>query len=426
MKLSDEIAYFKGVFYLLQDTNSRNEKEDIVSKILPEFKDDFNYIIECLNGKHKFGYKYYKTSYLINDVVNSLTIKQALEFLQTPINEHDLSRDNIETYVSMTNAWYDFFEPIVNRTLKLGIGNSLIEKTDVSPMLAKKYEGQTLHDNNGIFVTEKLDGNRCIAQFVGDKWVFTSRNGKEMYVDFDMSAFDKSRIYDGEVMSIEQTLASAKRKLGKATIDNTGSFNSTSGLINRHDKNKDMIYNIFDIVDTKLKYYQRREELDNYLCQYIGNDVRILPVLQVGLDGITDRLDYITSTGGEGLMINLGSGLYQQKRTNDLLKVKKVQTMDMRVVDIEFGNGKYADCVGNLICEGEYNGNKISCKVGTGLSDEQRIEWSSTPEKIIGKIVEVAYFSLSQNFNTLGTTVYSLRFPRLKSIRSDKNETSEY
>lgn len=56
--LQERIDYFTYIFDLLQSTNSRNEKEQIVKDIDAKYKDDFNYIIECLAGKHKFGYKY--------------------------------------------------------------------------------------------------------------------------------------------------------------------------------------------------------------------------------------------------------------------------------------------------------------------------------------------------------------------------------
>ena len=107
--------------------------------------------------------------------------------------------------------------------------------------------------------------------------------------------------------------------------------------------------------------------------------------------------------------------------------VQQVQTMDMKVVDTELGTGKYFLCVGTLYCEAVLpNGDKISCAVGTGLSDEQRTRWAMYPMEIIGKIVEVSYFSLSQSKTSYGTTMYSLRFPRLKKVRTDKNETSTF
>ena len=83
--------------------------------------------------------------------------------------------------------------------------------------------------------------------------------------------------------------------------------------------------------------------------------------------------------------------------------------------------------LGYLICEATLpDGKKVSCKIGTGISDTQRAEWAQYPNDILGKIVEVAYFSLSQNRNTFGTYTYSLRFPRLKQVRDDKTTTSIY
>ena len=40
--------------------------------------------------------------------------------------------------------------------------------------------------------------------------------------------------------------------------------------------------------------------------------------------------------------------------------------------------------------------------------------------------IEVEYFDISQNKSALGTNSYSLRFPRLKKVRTDKNDTSIY
>ena len=49
-------------------------------------------------------------------------------------------------------------------------------------------------------------------------------------------------------------------------------------------------------------------------------------------------------------MLNTARGLYQHKRTNDLLKFKKVQTVDLYVVGIVEGTGKYEGMVGSLDC----------------------------------------------------------------------------
>ena len=435
--LQERIDYFSYIFNLLQDTNSRIEKELIVKEIPDVYKEDFDYIIECLAGKHVFGYRYYKVTPIINQKINDATIKQVLQFLQNPIKEHNLTASNISNYIAMTTFWYDFFEPIVNRTLRLGIGNSLIDKVDTSPMLAKKFENGIPYDPKGYYVTEKLDGNRCIAKYVDGKWHFLSRNGKEMHVDFDMSGLDTSYIYDGEVVSIDQAKLSLTiyDKVVYNIQPNTFvryDFGETSGLINKHSTDKKLIYNIFDII-TDAPYMFRREELHkiNY-SQKLSKQVLIHPVLKYfktldELEACQNILNDVTSLGGEGLMINLASATELHKRTDQILKLKKVYTMDMKVYDISYGEGKYEGMIGALEAVAKTDdGKTIICSVGTGLSDEQREEWSIDTSRIMGKTIEVSYFSLSQTKQDreYGTNIYSLRFPRLKRVRTDKNETS--
>ena len=435
--LQERIDYFSYIFNLLQDTNSRVEKELIVKEIPNIYKEDFDYIIECLAGKHVFGYRYYKVTPVINQKINDATIKQVLQFLQNPIKEHNLTASNISNYIAMTTFWYDFFEPIVNRTLRLGIGNSLIDKVDTSPMLAKKFENGIPYDPKGYYVTEKLDGNRCIAKYIDGKWHFLSRNGKEMHVDFDMSGLDTSYIYDGEVVSIDQAKLSLTiyDKVVYNIQPNTFvryDFGETSGLINKHSTDKKLIYNIFDII-TDAPYMFRREELHKIdYSQKLSKQVLIHPVLKYfktldELEACQNILNDVTNIGGEGLMINLASATYLHKRTDQILKLKKVYTMDMKVYDISYGEGKYEGMIGALEAVAKTDdGKTIICSVGTGLSDEQREEWSIDTSRIMGKTIEVSYFSLSQTKQDreYGTNIYSLRFPRLKRVRDDKDETS--
>ena len=438
MTFEERVDYFTDLFDELQSTNSIVEKHTIIDKIPNELKEDFTFIIECLNGKHKFGYTYkiYQGDTGGTVITPSWTVKQALEYLLEPMNQGDLTQSNIAKHVKETDNWNYFFYSIVNRELKLGIGQSLLPKDGLSPMLAKKYEGSVRHSKLGYYITEKLDGNRCIASYNGERWIFTSRNGKEMHVDFDMSGLPTEFVYDGEVLSPVQVEMSEEIYKVVALNENSKgafvqAFNTTSGLINTHNKNKNLVYNIFDIMMDYVPYKTRRNALFNLKPE--SNQVRILPVLAY-YENLADFynnvnliLDKVVAIGGEGIMINNGDADYVHKRTDKLLKLKQVQTMDMEVVDYEYGTGKYEGMIGALIArcitdDGKY----VVCKVGSGLSDAQRMAWAYNPDKILHKIIEVAYFSLSQDASQLNTMNYSLRFPRLKKVREDKNTTSEY
>lgn len=430
MTISEKIESMQEIFEDLQSTNSRIVKQEIIDDIPQDMKDDFNFCLEVLAGKHKLGYsyEYIDDDAFIPDVVFT-SIREIVEYLQRPLNEHDLSRANIYKHIRRTTPWSDFLLPLCNREYRLGIGNSILGKSSTAPMLAKKFEGQLGYGD--FYVTEKLDGNRCIAYYEDDKWHFVSRSGKHMNVDFDMSGLPEELVYDGEVISPAQAEMSDAVFYSIRTGNNVGKiitdFNSTSGLINRHTTNKSLVYCIFDIQDSA-PYITRRGLLEH--LNPTSKNVRIHRLLAYVRRGdenyLGELLDKVVSIGGEGLMINLASASYENKRTNVLLKYKQVQTMDMKVEGITPGTGKYSGMVGAVECVAYCGDSRYYCSVGSGLSDSQRFEWSLNPEKIVGKIIEVSYFSLSQNKDTRLTGYYSLRFPRLKRVREDKNDTSEY
>ena len=428
----------------LSDTTSILEKHAIIDTIPSELKEDLEVILRVLKGDIKLGYKYETYDYMLSAIVSKQkdfgTVKELIQYLCEPRTEGNLSRDNIIAHCMCTAKYAYYIEPIVNRTLKLGIGASLLEKEDTSPMLAKKYLGDTLNAKKGLYVTEKLDGNRCIAKYNWEtnKWEFKSRNGKNMRVSFNMDGLPKNCIFDGEVLSDEQVRRSNNiynyvqhnvLSDKKSALETTADFSNTSGIINRIDKGGyKLVYNIFDVVDDQ-PYSLRRAFIDSLRPE--GNDVRILPIL-LKLDELVDQqptlfeaLNKVTTLGGEGLMINLGGAGYLQKRTDQLLKLKKCYSMDMKVISLEDGRGKYEGLVGALSCYAKSeDGKYIQCSVGTGLSDEQRANWSIHPEEIVGKIIEVEYFSISSNKDSAYTNIYSLRFPRFKKVRDDKVSTS--
>ena len=91
--------------------------------------------------------------------------------------------------------------------------------------------------------------------------------------------------------------------------------------------------------------------------------------------------------------------------------------MDLRIIDWNEGKGKYLGMIGSFVCQDDQE--QILVNVA-GMPDEIR---EADPNLFIGKIIEVAYFdeSVSKTSNKI-----SLRFPRLKKFRDDKDTTSIY
>lgn len=436
--MKQRIYTFNKLFYHLKITNSRLRKQYIVDKFIenyPELKEDWEYILETLDGKHPIGWKYeFDLTFNLSEVNwYAQSIKDLIQDCEKLTPKTENKTKGLE---KMHSTYGTFLAPIVNRTLKLGIGKSLLDKVDTSPMLAKKYCGEVLKED--VVVTEKLDGNRCIAKFNKDTglWEFNSRNGKLMNVNFNMDGFDTNRIYDGEVMSrrqadlVLQRMYAIENGTDFMNVDTREAqllFNETSGLINRKSGKKDLIYNIFDIVDDTSDYELRREALIDTFVEYDPEyNIRLVPQLYKGKDvnKINELLDRIADMGGEGIMLNKLDRNYENKRTDALLKYKQVKHIDMLVTDVTYGNSKYDGLIGALCCTIIVdNGETISCKVGSGLSDDQRYKWALNPQDIIGKIVEIAYHEITSN---KVTGDLSLRFPRLVRVREDKKTTSEY
>lgn len=319
---------------------------------------------------------------------------------------------------------------ILTKDLKIGMNVKSINKVfkDLIPlsesgfpvrcMLASKFSPKSIQ-NKTMYVTEKLDGIRCWAKYENNEVTLYTRQGKSIIgcMDIESSIKDLAAannlnnfILDGEILATNCSYKDVYKE-------------TTKRLKNKKEIKDGLYYNVFDIISLteaikgvgNKKYSERRESLDSLKD---NEYVKVSPLLYKGNDmaDITNILDTYRDKGAEGLMINLDDP-YEFKRSASILKLKIMQSCDLRVVGFEEGQGNFIGILGAVLLE--YKDNIVKC--GSGWSLEEREEIWSNQSKYINKILEINYFEETYDSKT---KLPSLRFPVKKTWRNDKTEPS--
>ena len=205
-------------------------------------------------------------------------------------------------------------------------------------------------------------------------------------------------------------------------------FTETLKVTRKDGEKKGIIFHVFDYISSVSQFIsgnfnEKCRDRKKALVDILSNKCPHIQYVPVQYDGIYDGqivdklLKKAISLEQEGLMINLANAPYSKKRTNDILKVKQMNTMDLKVTGVFEGKGKYKDNLGGVYVD--FNGNQVG--VGSGFKDEDRAKIWTNPDSMIGQIIEVQYFEVSKDSKT---GLDSLRFPIFKDIRTDKDDIS--
>ena len=185
-------------------------------------------------------------------------------------------------------------------------------------------------------------------------------------------------------------------------------------------------FDLIDIVDFKqgkgkLQYHERRGLLESLFHKYADKLINLVnvEVLYQGKDQSQVPLiaKDLEDKGYEGAMINIADAHYECKRHAGVLKVKSFKDADVFVKDVYEGTGRNKGRLGGIVIQYLHNGELHECECGSGFSDEHRIKFWENPELIVGHVIEVQYFEVTQN----DKGGYGLRFPTFKNrFRDDK------
>lgn len=419
------LMHFKDFVNEIMESNSRIHKQNVLKK----YKDD-----EVIKRYLKIAFDPYKVYGISTKKLNKevrvgetrcpLTVFDLFDYL----TEHNSGRDVDIAVCQIALEWLDqddsecrlLLEKLICKDLSIGCDSKTINKEipncipRFEVQLANKYFDKPEKLNGKTFaITTKLDGFRLIAMKDENGNVsFYSRVGKriEGLVEIEeefKSGFGKGIVLDGELTVSNYFELESKEayKAASKIISQKGETPKTG-----------LTYRVFDILtydewltqNCTHTYDERRnllEGLFGYAMAPIPH-IELLPVLYRGNDTseVTKWLDKVVSEGGEGVMINVVSSTYKFTRCWDIMKVKKFNSLDLLVTNVEEGSGRLAGTLGAIHVR--YKGGN-TVKVGSGFSDEERKLYWERPELIINKIVEIKMFEETQ----AADGQYSLRFP---------------
>lgn len=427
----DEIVELKDFVDKLQGTSSRKEKEDI----LRSASDYQKQVLEFLYNPYKItGISKKKIKNFDKPVSpgENMSLLFLLEYLTTH-NTGTLVDVGYALDVAYSTPYPELVLSIVRKDLTLGVNATTLNKVygkgflpAFKVQLAEKYfdnPDKFVPDAVEFVLTEKFDGVRCVLMFEENSHtpVFYARSGKKIegLVDLGLDArwLDTRYVYDGELLIDKE---GASNNLYRDTMSIVGSDRIKKGI--RFHVFDCSLYKEFKEGKDSTPYIERRQRLKGSGIKKTSF-MEIVPVLYQGTDKnqIMSYLDWAKKNRKEGVMINIASAPYICDRNVGLLKVKTFNECEAVVRSIEEGTGKNTGTLGAVIVEiKDKTGRMHEVRVGSGFTDKQRNYYYTHPKALIGKVVEISYFEITNNQSD---DSLSLRFPTwLDRVRDDKKE----
>ena len=426
------IVHFKNFVNEINESNGRLYKQSVLNK----YKDDVivqRYLKIAFDPFMVFGISTKKLNKIVGGtVINCIeSVFDLFDYLENHNTGSDADISICQEVLNIVSTndreAGAILEALICKDLSIGCDAKTINKEipDLIPtfsvQLANKYFDKPAYVEGKTFaITTKIDGGRIIALKENGQVSFFTRAGQKYEGLVDLEDEMSRLMPDNICLDGEITL------LVRGNLSSKDAYKETMKIVRTKDKEKHgikmLVFDAMSVSDFKtqtssMTYIQRRQMLDCMSAFDTARYFELLPILYRGSDTgeITRILEEEVSNGEEGIMINICDAPYEFKRTNGLLKVKKMQTMDLEIIGFEEGEGRLASKLGAVLVRYK-NGNVV--KVGSGFSDDLRVAIWANQSDYLGKIAEISYFE--ETTNASGGT--SLRFPIFKDVRYDKTE----
>lgn len=427
------LVHFKEFVTEINSSNSRLFKQATLKK----YKDDQiirRYLQIAFDPYTVYGISTKKLAKIVPG--SGITTVQAVFELFDYLEKHNTGTDRdvslCQELLSHVCTWDReagaVLEALICKDLSIGVDSKTINKEmpglipTFDVMLANKYFDKPTYMEGKLFaITTKIDGGRIIALKENGQVSFFTRAGQKYEGLVDLEEEMRELMPDNTCLDGEITLFDRGDLSSKEAYKQTMKIVRQTTNPEKHGI-KMLVFDWMPAEDFKKQechysYHGRREWLHEIFSNQDFTYFELLPILYCGRDTskITEILEEQIAHGEEGIMINDYYGSYEFKRTNALLKVKKMQTLDLEIIDFEEGEGRLAGTLGAVLVRYK-DGNVV--KVGSGFSDQLRKEIWQNRHTHLGTICEIQYFEETTNADG----GKSLRFPIFKDFRHDKLE----
>lgn len=310
---------------------------------------------------------------------------------------------------------------VCNRDLDCGVTATTINK--VFPGLIPQFKLQLAKEvpldelKFPMYGQLKYDGVRIAILAYDGKVEFRTRNGKFIHLPNLAKSFSWIEREWGPTMLDTEVVLDTNRMEDRTKI--SGMINSARN--GNSIAESDLIFYAFDylsyydFISQKCSQpYNTRLGFVDAICSGKTNikPAETKPIMNA--DEANEYFQSVLAQGQEGIILKPLMHQYTYKRSKDWVKLKAINTADLKCVNYEEGTGKYQGMIGALICEGEVEGKQITVRVGSGLTDADR---SDRPSEFMGHTIEIKYNTVIQDSVT---KEWSLFLPRFVQVRLDK------
>lgn len=255
----------------------------------------------------------------------------------------------------------------------------------VDVMLAHRFDEQGHKIVYPAAVQPKFDGHRCIAVVSAGDVTLWTRTRKPItglpHINYAIQKWAARAQYDDIVLDGELYHHDYRDR-----FEELSSFIRTPEPKEGHEV---VQYHVYDIAETDLEYKDRLELLADH---DLGRPLVFVETLWAqDEEDLMAHFETFLAQGYEGAMVRNSRGLYANKRSYDLQKIKEFQDSEFPVVGVEEGRGKLAGHA-IFVCK-TADGTEFRVKM-KGETEALQVYWKN-PSKAIGKQLTVKYQGLT-------------------------------